>query len=201
AARTLRVVGVDPAGRAIDGDGAAVRKDPLRSGVPERDTDADDRLRVVATHHVDDHLPLLGAEPGPLVGGWTPGVIGDRRPGDQDRAYFLEKAAFAEYADDPADVARRQQFFRGLQQEYATAQDLRWEREPVRGQDPLDHLEAATPGATGHRPGRPVPRPRLGGLPLPEGLQCPRIRPVDAEVLRLTGIGDLQLFTGQQCGA
>ena len=55
----LSVVGEDSTFHAIDGDRAAVGKDPLWFGVAERDADADDRLGVVAGHHVDDRVPLL----------------------------------------------------------------------------------------------------------------------------------------------
>jgi hypothetical protein len=51
---------------------------------------------------------------------------------------------------------------------------------------------------TSYRPGRPVPAPRLGCLAFAEGLQGTRIGPVDADVLGLARIGDLESLTGQQ---
>ena len=54
----LAVVGEDAAFHAIDGDLTAVRKNPLWFGVANG-TDADDRLGVVAGHHVDDRVALL----------------------------------------------------------------------------------------------------------------------------------------------
>jgi hypothetical protein len=58
-----------PGGGAVDGHGTAVREDPLRPGVSERDTDADDRLRVVAAHHLDNRVTLFGAQTDPVPGG------------------------------------------------------------------------------------------------------------------------------------
>ena len=71
-------------------------------------------------------------------------------------------------------------------------------REPAGGQHPLEHLEAATPGGTGHRAGRPRPGPGLGGLALTELGEGSGVEPVVPHVLGLPRFGDLQLCPGQQ---
>jgi peptidoglycan/LPS O-acetylase OafA/YrhL len=101
-------VGQDPPPVAVDGDCAAVRKDPLRPRVAERDADADDGLRVVAAHDVDDRVALGGTQPRAVLGPRAAGEVGDRRPAHQDRVHRAEDPALAERADDPSDVARRE---------------------------------------------------------------------------------------------
>ena len=91
---------------AIDGHGAAVREDPLRSGMAEWDSDADDSLRVVTAHHLDDGITLFGAQSYSVLGRRSLAEVGDRRPGQQDGVDRAEDAAFAERADNPGDVAR-----------------------------------------------------------------------------------------------
>ena len=56
------IVGEHPMFGAIDGHGAAVREDPLGSGMAEWDSDADDSLRVVTAHDLDDDITLFGAQ-------------------------------------------------------------------------------------------------------------------------------------------
>src|ERR1035437_1974540 len=130
----------------------------------EWDADADDSLRVVTANDLDDGITLFGAQSYSVLGGRTLTEVGDRRPGTEDGADRAEDAAFRERADNLAYVARGQELLGGLEEQHTTLQDLRGERESPSGQDPLDHLEAAAPGATGHRPGRPGPGPGLRGL-------------------------------------
>src|SRR5450631_3015039 len=186
---------------AVDGDGAAVREDPLRSGMAEWDSDADDSLRVVTAHDLDHRVTLFGAQSSSVLAGRSSAEVRDRRPGQEDGADRAEDAAFAERADNPGDIARGEELLRGLEDEHTTLQDLRGEGESPRGQDPLDRLEAATPGATGHRPGRPGPAPGLRSLAFAEEVQGPRVCPVDADVLGLARIGDLQRLAGQKSGS
>jgi hypothetical protein len=56
-----RVVGEHAPAHTVDGDLAAVRNDPLRSGVTERDADADHSRGVVAADHFGDDSCLFGA--------------------------------------------------------------------------------------------------------------------------------------------
>ena len=106
----LRVIGGDPARGAVDGDGAAVREDPLRPGVAERDADADDGLGVVAADHLDDGIALLGPPPGPFGRGRPVSEVGSRRSGHQDRIDGREQAPLAQRADDPSDGCRGREF-------------------------------------------------------------------------------------------
>ena len=64
------MVGGDRARRTVEADGASVRDDPLRSGVTERHSDADDRAGVVPGDLLDDGLTLRGAQTRSFVGGW-----------------------------------------------------------------------------------------------------------------------------------
>src|SRR5450631_3595304 len=185
---------------AIDGHGAAVREDPLRSGMAEWDSDAYDSLRVVRAHDLDDSIALFGAQSCSVLSRRSLAEVGDRRPGQEDGVDRAEDASFAERADNPANIARGEEFLGGLEDEHTTLQGLRGERESPGGQDPLDHLEAAAPGTTGHRPGRPGPAPGFRGLALPEGLQGPRVGPVDADILGLARIGDLEPLARQKGG-
>src|SRR5450759_77363 len=123
------IVGEQPMFGAIDGHGAAVREDPLRSGMAEWDSDADESLRVVTAHHLDDGITLFGAQSYSVLGRRSLAEVGDRRPGQEDGADRAEDAAFAERADNPADVARGEELLGGLEDEHTTLQDLRGERE------------------------------------------------------------------------
>lgn len=71
-------------------------------------------------------------------------------------------------------------------------------REASCGQDPLDDLDAATPGSPCHSSLGASPGPRLGGLTDPEFGECSRIGPGLADVLRLARVSDRQSPTGQQ---
>lgn len=80
---------------AIDGHSAAVREDPLRSGMAEWDSGADDSLRVVAAHYLDDGITLFGTQSYSVLGRRSRAVVGDRRPCQEDGADRAEDAAFA----------------------------------------------------------------------------------------------------------
>jgi hypothetical protein len=173
----------------------------LRSGVAEWDSDADDSLRVVTAHELDDRLTLFGAQSCSVWGWRSLAVVGDWRPGQEDGVDRAEDATLAERADNPGDVARGEELLGSLEDEHAPLEDLRGERESPSGQDPLDRLKTAAPCATGHQPGRPEPAPRFGGLAFAEGLQGLRVGPVDADVLGLARIGDLEPLAGQKSGS
>lgn len=64
---------------AVDHDGAAVREDPLRAGVAERDTHAHDGIRVIPADDLGDHIALLGAQPGAFGRRGTVGKAGHGR--------------------------------------------------------------------------------------------------------------------------
>src|SRR5450631_2758717 len=100
---------------AIDSHDAAVREDPLRPGMAEWDADADDSLRVVTAHDLDDDITLLGAQSCSVLGGRSLAEVGGRRPGQEDGVDRAEDAAFAQRADNPADVARGQELLGGLE--------------------------------------------------------------------------------------
>jgi hypothetical protein len=100
----------------------------------------------------------------------------------------------AQRADNPPDVARGEEFFGGFDEENAAVEDVRAEGEPACGEDLLDDLKAAAPGAAGDRTGRSLPAPRLGRLALAEAVQGARVAPVRPGIFRLAGVGDLERF-------
>ena len=167
----------------------------------EWDSDADNSPRVVTAHDLDDGITLFGAQSCSVLGWRSLAEVGDRRPGQEDSVDRAQDATFAKGADNPGDVASGQELLGRLEDEHTTLQDLGGEGESPGGQDPLDHLEAAAPGATGHRPGRPGPAPGFGGLAFAKGLQGLWVGPVDADVFRLARLGDLELLTGQKSGS
>lgn len=65
-AQNSAIVGPDLVIDPVNGDLAAVRQDPLGSGVAERYPDTDDRVGVVAADHLDGGIALRGTVSGSL---------------------------------------------------------------------------------------------------------------------------------------
>lgn len=100
----------------VDGHGAAVGKDPLRSCVAERDSNDHDGLGVVTLDGFDGHCALFSPTSGALFGGGLHVERRSGRPGDQDGIDRGQQAAFTEGAQDPTELPGRNQFLGGLQQ-------------------------------------------------------------------------------------
>src|SRR5690606_6996388 len=74
------VVRIDPPAEAVHGDGAAVREDPLRPGVPEGDAHTEHRVRVVPSQEVGDDVALGRPQAGTGSRVRTSLEVGHRRP-------------------------------------------------------------------------------------------------------------------------
>ena len=107
----------------VEPHGPAVGEDPLRPGVAEGDTDADDRVGVVGTHRVHHDLDLLAPGEGTLLlGARGLLVVGGGGAGEHDAGDHAEDSPFAEGADDVSDLRSGCQALRGLEQQNAAPQ-------------------------------------------------------------------------------
>jgi hypothetical protein len=154
------VVGPHRVARAVQGDLAAVREDPLRPCVPKRYADAYHGLRVVTRNCFDRDVTLGGTMGGSVVERGSGSVeVGGRRPSDEHGVHRGKHAAFTEGPQDPTELTGRNEFLAGLEEQHPTGQHGRIGVEATGGQNPLDDLDAASPRWPGHNPWRPGPGP------------------------------------------
>jgi hypothetical protein len=191
-ARGSAEVGPDLTLGPVDGDLPTEGKDPLRPGVPEGHPDAHHGVRVVAADKVDRRVALLGAVRCSFLWRGLLLEVRRRRPCNEHCSDRPQQAPLAKGTQDPTELGRRDEILAGLQEEHTSLEHCRVSREAICGQDPLDDLDAATPGSSCHTPLRAGPGPRLGGLTVPELGKCSRIGPILAEVLRLARVSNLQ---------
>ena len=184
------VVGADFTSCAVEANGAAVRNDPLRSGVSEWHPHTDDGIGAIPGDLFDDGLSLSVAPSSALICGWDDRAqFTHRGAGDQNASNGNEDAPLTESAHPALHLICCGKLLTRFEQKNRPCEVCdAWH--PVGESDLVNDLDTPTPGRSLSYSLRSSPDSRFGRLTRPELGQSARIGPRNTEVLRLARFGE-----------